>query len=230
MEGLTIEQAAEFLRGLTDTQKAELLLGSVDKPFSIQTFTLDLGTAKLSTDPYVIRSPFKSIYVVTATDVSAQVNFVPGTQDSFQSSIPLKQNSNFNFPRQISQGFLSWEAQTGKTMTIMLLVDGNFSTGQNISVNSGGVSINDGSSFTPSIVTLVAATAGALVASDTSRKKATIYNDTGATVYLGNSGVTDSGATKGMPLLSGATVIWRNTAALYGYSVGGGDLNVIEES
>lgn len=79
--------------------------------------------------------------------------------------------------------------------------------------------------FTPSVVALVAVTATPIVALNTLRTSAMIYNTTGAIIYVGNSsvGITD------IPVPPMAYFIWDNTAALYGYSVLGGNVNVIDE-
>jgi hypothetical protein len=81
------------------------------------------------------------------------------------------------------------------------------------------------SAFTPSVVSLTAATATLIVAMNTLRVNALIYNNTGAVMYVGNVSV---GIT-GMPVPAGSYFFYDDTAALYGYSVLGGNVNVFDE-
>lgn len=227
---MTAEQAAMILDKFNEIQRARIFEGNTQRPFSVQKMTIDLTTARLSTQPYKIGFPFKSIYVQTATDVYASVNVKLLTQDSSQSSFPMKLNDSFNNEFPIAEAYLDWEAQSGKSITLIFFLDSEYRSGSQISVTGGGVSINDGSSITgPTRVTLAATTAAAIAPADTLRKVATLYNDSGADIFLGDSSVTDSGATKGIPWANGTILYWRNTGALYGYSVAGGNVIRNEE-
>lgn len=226
---LTLEQARAIIQAAGQLDAANVLKSSVDRPAEVQKITLDLSTARTSSNPMKVSIPFRSIFVRAATDVLASVELRPNSVDSFQSAIPLKINDSFAFPIQQSQGYLTWEAQAGKTMDLYFFVSGEFRSGSQISQTGGGVAIVDGSAFTRSVTTLVAATATAILAADTSRKICSIQNNTGSTLYVGDSAITSSGATRGYEVPAGATFQWRNTAALYAYSVGGGDITLLTE-
>ena len=71
--------------------------------------------------------------------------------------------------------------------------------------------------------TLGAATADLILAANANRKEVILSNDTGADIRIGDSTVS---ATKGYKMLSGATMIISTSAAIYGYSVGGGDISI----
>lgn len=57
------------------------------------------------------------------------------------------------------------------------------------------------------------------------RLSITVQNTSGATLYLGGATVTD---TTGYPLASGATFNADCAGGLYGYSVAGGTVNILE--
>lgn len=226
---LTPELARLILEDIKQKADAQLLTTSVESPARVHLIEFDLTTEKLETSPFEVGFPWKSAYVIDGSDINAEISLKPITRDTYQKAIPLKLNSTLNFDSQIPRSFLHWEAQSGKSLTILFLVDGSFKTGQIISANGGGVSINDGASFDISKVALTAATATQIVGSDGLRKKVTIQNKTGASVWLGASTVTNSGATEGIELGAGDSATYRNTSALYGYSVAGGDVVIMEE-
>lgn len=215
-----------ILSNATEIDRAALFESSLGQN-EVQAVTIDLTTARLSTDPMQLGFPFRSFVVVSATDSNVSVNLKLSTQDTYQSAVPLKRGSALTLPYPVRKGFLHWDAQTGKSITILFLVTGEFKTNILDLVNSGGVTISDGTSFTTSVVSLTASTATQLFPSDTSRKTASWVNDTGADVWVGNSSVSNSGANKGFRVAAGATFNYRNTAALYAYSIGGSATEVI---
>lgn len=210
-------------------QDAEVFRGSTEQPFEVQVINLDLTTARTPENPYPIRFPFKSVFVRTATDSTVSVDLRVQTQDSYQGKASLKLNDSLIFGQQQASAFLSWEAQSGKTVSLIFFVSAEFRSGSQVSQTAGGIAIIDGSSFTQSVVALTAATATQIVAQDTTRKQLTIVNETGSDVWLGASTVVNTGASRGLKLVTGGVYIWRNTAALYGYSVGGGDVQLTSE-
>ena len=224
---LLVEKASE----LTLAQEYE---ASVDRPYKIQVLTIDLSTQRLSTDPYKIGFQFQSVFVRDASDTATEVSMRPITRDDLQGAVPLRKNDALDFGQTINEAYLHWAAQTGKSVTLVFFLDAQFRSGSQLSQNAGGISINDGSAFTTARVDLTAATATAVVAANTSRKVASIQNNTGSDVWFGNASVANSGANLGIKVGAGDVFEWRNTAALYGYSVGGGSGNngllVLEET
>lgn len=223
MKELITQESAQAVVDLArQLSKASIFLGSTQKPFDVQSVTLDLSTARLSTSPFRVGFPFKSVYISAATDVLANINMLPNTQDSFQSSVPFKLNDSWTRSEPLSEAYFYWSAQSGKTITIHFFVDSEFRSGSQISVTGGGVSIVEGSSFTTTRVDLTAATATAVLASDSTRKTCSIQNNTGADVWFGGSSVSNTGTNLGLKVAAGATFIYKNTSALYAYSVAGG--------
>jgi len=228
-ELITPESAQAVVDLANQLKKASIFISSTQKPFGIQSITLNLATAQLSTRPFRVGFPFKSVYVSAATDVLANVVLIPTTQDSYQSGVPLKLNDSWTIDEPTSEAYIYWTAQAGKTITLHFFVNSEFRSGSQISVTGGGVTINSGSSFTQTVTTLVAATATLLFATDSTRKQATIQNNTGADLFFGSSTVTGSSTTRGISVPPGGTLQWTNTSSLYAYSVAGGDITIIAE-
>jgi len=222
MDMITPDVVNAILAKAREVDSASIFEGNTARPFEIQGVTLDLSTAKDPSDPFKINFPFKSIYISTATDTGVSVNFRPNSRDSFQTSVPLSLKDSHIFTKPISGGFLDWSAQSGKTITILFFLSSEFRSGSQISVTSGGLVINEGTSVTTSPLTLVAATSTQVVAADTTRKNLVVQNNTGADVWFGPVGVTNTGATLGIKVGAGGSFVWKNTAALYAYSVAGG--------
>lgn len=230
-EILTPEEAALILKSADLVKRARIFEGTTQKPFGVQTITLDLSTAVLSTNPYKIRFPFRSIFIRDATDVYVSINVQVQSQDSYQSAFAMTKNDGWVADYPVTEAYLYWSAQSGKTITLVLFTDSAFKSGSQISVTGGGVSIVEGSALTgPTRVTLSAATAGIIAPALSTRKVATLQNKTGASLYIGDSSVTDSGATEGIELVANAVFYWKNTGALYGYSAAGGNVHRLEEA
>lgn len=209
--------------------EAAIFEGNTQKPFGIQSVTLDLSSEKLETSPYKINFPFKAIYIQDTTDSNVGISFKPNTQDSFQSPIILGQNDCLNFDEPLSGGNFFWDAQASKTITIVFLVNGEIRSGKLVSVTSGGLVISEGTSFSTSVVTLVGATPTVVASSDSTRTVSTIQNNSAAPIWVGGSSVSSTGANLGIQVGIGQSIQWKNTAALYAYSAAGGDVLVMNE-
>lgn len=229
MREFTAEEVNLILQRANEVNRASVFEGSTQRPFEVQSMTLDLSTARLETDPLRIGFPFKSVFVRSATDVYVEVSMRPISRDSFQSAVPLKYNDSLVFERQISGAFLHWTAQASKSITLLFFVSSEFRSGSQVSQTGGGVSIIDGSSFSTAVVTLGAASATLVAAQDTTRKQCTIQNNSGNDIWFGGSSVSSSGANLGYKVAANDTFIWRNTAALYAYSAAGGDVLKVTE-
>jgi hypothetical protein len=223
------KQSIDLLRSVRRPDQAAIFEGNTQRPFSIQKITLDLSTAVNEANAKKLGFAFKAIYVEETTDSSVEVSFKPNSNDSYQSALLLKQNDALNFDDTQASGFLYWDAQSGKSITLVFLVNAQFSSGKMVVQNAGGVSISEGTSFSTAPVTLGAAAATLIVASNADRTTANIQNNTGSPIWVGGSTVTNAGATLGYMVGPGASIEWRNSAALYGYSVAGGPVLVLEE-
>jgi hypothetical protein len=230
-EIMTKELSDMMLNTAEELKRAAIFEGSTQRPFSVQSLTLSLDTARLSTDPLRIGFPFKSFFVADATDTSVLLNMKVNGRDEIQSWFPFHKNDSWNSSTAISEAYLYWAAQSGKTVTIIFFTDAEFKSGSQIAVQSGGVTISEGSSTTAiARVTLTAATAGVIAPADTLRIVTIIQNKTGADLYIGGtSAVTNSGATEGIKVPADGIIYWKNTANLHAYSVAGGNVHYFTE-
>lgn len=193
--------------------------------FKVQTFTIDLTTARTEFNAFPIGFPFKSIVFDQATDPSAIVKVKFNSNDAGVSTQLFKDNASVSTNRMFSKAFLYWDAQPGVTINVTVYIDSEYSSGSLINSGTitigGGLALKDGTTFAAAPVTLAAATAAVLLAAATDRV-GTIQNKTGASIWVGGATVTDSGATIGEEIEPNGVFKWRNDAALYGYSVAGG--------
>lgn len=230
-----LKKMQEVLDTMLTKTASNIRYGSDVRPVSQYRLTLtstDLTTARTSANPLRVNVPFTSYIVEAATDTNTNVYLAPSSDSivSLSNYKLIKLNDSAEYSRTQNDCFLYWPAQSGATMTIVFFVDVAFRPGSQISVTAGGVSITEGSAFSNSVITLAAATAGILCPSSTSRKVASFENETGADMWLGSSSVTNTGSTKGQVLHPGGRFSWKNSAPLYGYSVAGGDVVVMEET
>lgn len=230
-EIMSPEEAAAIVKNATLIARANIADKISQRPFSVQVQTLTLTTAVLETNPYKISTSFKSLYIQDATDVYVSINVRFNSRDTVQGSFSMKKNDAITLDEPTNEAYLHWSAQSGKTITLVIFTDAAFQSGSQISVTGGGVSIVDGSTITgPTRVVLGAATAGIIAPANTLRKKCTLQNKTGASLYIGDSTVTGSGATEGIEIVDKGIIYWQNTGALYGFSTAGGNVHYVEEA
>ncbi|MCM2278319.1 MAG: hypothetical protein NDJ89_09610 [Oligoflexia bacterium] len=226
MENLALAKMA--LADESQKEAALLLLQLIEQGADIEVQTFDLATARSENDPFEVGS-FRSIWIASATDSSAEVSFRPNSRNKQQGAVPLTKNAVFSQIVPMARGYFHWSAQAGKTMTVVMSRLAEIRPGSLINQLAGGVTLADGSSFTVSAAVLAAATAGLIVAQDTDRKCLTFVNESGADLWIGGASVSNAGANKGVLVVAGEKVVWRNTAALYGYSVAGTTLTCMNE-
>lgn len=217
------QRAATALYGKNEVQNAELFTKQ-ENPFTVQKVVLNLDTAKDASAPYTVKIPHRSFYVQDATDVNVTVDVQLQSRDSINSTFTVRKNDAIAYGSMMPELSLSWAAQAGKTITIVFFFDAQFMSGSQISVTGGGVVVNEGSSFADARQTLAAATAAVVFSSDSSRALGVIQNTSGASIWVGASTVTNSGSTVGLEVPANGVFEWRNTGALYAYSVAGGNI------
>lgn len=228
-KNITPQLARELFDRVTAIERAVLAINGSDPSPDAKRITYDLGTAQDENNPREYLAPFKSVYVESITDSSTSLYLKPNSRDVANEGILLKQGDVINWDYPQAKAFLHWAAQSGKTVTLIFFRSATFKSGRLISVNSGGVSVSEGSSGALASVLLPATTATIIVPANTDRKVATIQNQTGADLWVGDSTVTSSGATQGIKISDGGIISWKVTGALYGYSVAGGRVNRIDQ-
>lgn len=80
------------------------------------------------------------------------------------------------------------------------------------------------------VVTVAASVATIILPINLTRYSSNIQNNTGADLWLGNATVTNTGGTKGIRIPADAIFNYEAQAALYGFSVAGGETVTLEES
>lgn len=214
LEGGDLRQAVDgILRGYL----LEVNYSGSAQPYEIQSITLDLTEERTDGAPYAVNFPFRSCYVVDATDSSVKCRLKLHSNDSWAQGIPLNLKDSMEFDFAVSKGFITNDAQPGKSVTIIFSVSSKFRSGSQISVTSGGSTISDGESATTLAAETATATAAKLFPQKSTRKKMVIKNGGTSTVYLGSSVVTDpSGGFPGIPLASGDVYEWASPSECYG--------------
>lgn len=223
-------ESRNILNSSRTLDRAAIFEGNTQKPFNFQRVTLDLSVAQLETNPKIFSFPFKSIYIQSTTDSNVSVNFKPNAVESFQSAITLGQNDTLTFSEPVASGNLYWNAQPGKSITIIFTINGELRSGKLISVTSGGVSVTEGSvAEATEEISLLAATATEIAPQNLNRKVSIIENSSSNDMFIsGVNTVTNTGATRGIKVQAGDIIEWRNTAALYGYMVLAGSVNRLD--
>ena len=230
------QTAIQILLQDKNKSDAEIFFAGTQHPFIVQkvVVALDKGnvdaSGNLVGNLYKVGFPFKSLFVKASTDTTTTVSIQPDTQDSYQSAVPLVLNDSLDLDSKISGAYLSWQSQPGKSITILFFVSAAFRSGSQLSLSGGGTSISEGSAFTGSQVTLAAAAATSVAIVNGLRKVLTLQNTSGASIWIGGAAVSNAGVNIGIEVVAGANFYWRNSAAFYAYSVGGGLITLLEES
>lgn len=228
---MTAEAANSIVSDITNKRNAEIFLNTQQAPFTTQAVTFDLSSAVTRAQAKVIGFPFKTFYVQDATDTNVVLSTVVNSNDEVQSPFKIRKNDVWSGDQVTNKMFLFWDAQPGKSVTIIFFTNAEFRSGSQISVTGGGVSIVDGSTVVNGGQSVLVAGIATVVAPQLStRKKATLQNKTGAAIWIGDVTVATSGSNQGIEIPADAIIFWQNTAALYAISVAGGNVNLMEES
>jgi len=199
------------------------------RPRWIGRVTLDLTTAAAFNVGQKILDPFDSVFVEDATDdqVEIKIAFTAPNDQSFTNYVTLIKNKGLELEKPCAGAVLSWDAQSGKSITLVFGIGLKVKSGSFIQTITGGVTILEGTGFSINGITLTASTAVQIFAQDNARKVGSFVNLSGATIYVGDSGVDN---TTGYPVPSGTEFTWRNTQELFGYSVAGTTIQAMEQS
>jgi hypothetical protein len=209
---------------------AEILDSATNNPFQLQKFVLTLTTAKTEQDPFIIGFPFKGILMKAGSDNLTNVNVKFNKNDQGIDMVNMVTNDAINSEHMFSSAYISWPAQSGKTITVYVFVDSSFQSGSLI--NSGTVTTSLPSTVTgPTQVALSATTATIIIPANAANRVTTLQNKTGADLYVGGSTIgAVGGANEGIKIPADGIIYHSNTAALYGWSVAGGNVSYVVES
>lgn len=194
------------------------------RPALVIRIPIDLSTARDKSTPMQIDGPFDGFYVENSTTTPGAVGQIAFSgREHLSNYIQIGQNDVDNFEEPIRELFFMNTAQAGVTLTLILFLGMRFQSGALNSQITGGVVISSGQSMTPKACVSVLTTATLIVAADTTRKKTTITNLSGATIWISGTNAVASGTsavagttTVGIPLGAGAIYEMTQTGALYG--------------
>lgn len=217
----TGDEAKQVVQNNELLDQAYIDLAQSDAPSIFRKVTIDLTTAKTIGNPYKLGFAYKSVFAYSATDSSTLVNLTPFKGDDENAGFPLTKNGVLNFDKPIKNAFLTWDAQSGKSITLYFILNGSFRPGSLFTEVSSSVEGNAISVPAPIIVTT---TVAVLVNENLNR---TVLNlDLSAKIYIAAS----AGATYWFPILAGIAT-FKNTAAIYAKTLAGtSTVNILEES
>lgn len=231
MSFVTKEELLQLIETKNKDIASQIYNTAINNPFELQLFTIDLSVARTLANPFEIPFAFKSIAFKDGTTVNSNCSVQFNSKDSGLSSLNFKSNDNLSSDFMFDSAYITNTAQPGQSIVCYVFVKSTFRSGSYI--NSGTVQIAPAAAFNITNPVLAAASATSIIAQNTSRQKFTVQNKTGASVWLGGSTVTNTGATTGLELINGNSVEILSTAQWYAYSVAGaaaGLLTVVQES
>ena len=225
----------ENLRQYNQFQKDAIEEARQTGAFKVQTYLIDLSTAKTEQDPFIIGYPFKTIAFENATADSVEVSCKFNSNDQGVSAQVFKDNAVVQTNKMFSGAYLFWSAQSGQSIRVTVYVDSEYSTGS--LKNSGTIAvsgittpvvIDDPNTLTITNPAISAATATKIVTGSTANRRVYIENNDTEDVYVGaDNTVTNSGATKGFTIPMGMVYEDEFKGDLWLYSVGGNAAGLI---
>ena len=226
---MTKKFAQDILRALREEFSAHVFLSKTQKPFSTQVIRIDLSKSGVTQDnPYPVKLPFKSFYVQRASNPDIEFSIKIGDRDDVQSPVVCTLKDTWKTDLPVSEAYIHWEAQPSSWVEIVFFVDSEFSSGSQLNINAGGVSISSGSSMSARQVELVNGVDTNLLLVNAFRKKATLKNTSLEAIHLYN-GVYD--AAQAYEIEPGEVFEINNQGALKARPVGGvtARVSLIEE-
>ena len=221
------EEIAALLEKRGIANAADLQTSRQDRPLDFIKLTFLLDDARGEGNPEVIETPFRSIVVAASSDTNTYVEMAPHDKgrSAYQNAFKLDIGTRVGSKNIISRAYLTWPAQAGKTITLYLSLDSEFTLGKQYSVNAGGISVNEGSASSSSALgsagtdpsVPVLATATIIFPVNTSRIKGEVYFD--GPVWIGDSGIVFGSRGVYWP---GGLYEWKNTSALYAIAAAAG--------
>lgn len=189
--------------------QAYIDLAQSDAPQIIRKLTIKLDSARTVGNPFKVSFAYKSLYVAEASDSATEIELRPFTSSESNDTFPLKQNGVLNFDLPIKNGFFTWEAQAGKEITLIFLLNGSFRPGSLFTEVSSAV---EGNTFTPNAPVNVSA-AQLLIAQNLNRTVLDIYS---------SAAIEISGTLAGnyVPVTNNYIQL-KNTSAIYARAVSG---------
>lgn len=205
---------------------ADIRQNSDFRPPLAKKIILPLTTAATAANPYLINIPFDAFYVAGATDAVTSVNLNLGSDPSNTDygSFPIRASDSAKLGRTIKGANLTWSAQSGKTLTLILFLGVDFKSGSYLNQFVGSTSIINGTSVVTGTlgaggasnsVTVTNAAAVQLCPSNLVRADLVFYTD--QEIWIGDAAVAVNRGTK---IAAGSNFSFANTGTLYAIATG----------
>lgn len=208
----SIEDLKAIIKAEATLAAAQLYKADINSSPRVQKITLNLATAQADDNPLQISVPFKCIAVKNATGGTGSVRVKFDRNDSGLSLFTMDNNDIITNDSIFDKAFLSWDAQSGKTIDVYLFLDSEYKSGSLI--NSGTIAISPSSALAQGSVTTVATTNVTVVAQNTLRKRVHVSNNTGDDIWIKGAA---TGTTIGRLIPSGESQVFETTAAIVAY-------------
>tara|TARA_R110000803_G_scaffold5670_1_gene18711 strand:+ start:7251 stop:7913 length:663 start_codon:yes stop_codon:yes gene_type:complete len=203
------KESRKLIQGNSLIDDAFIDLAQSDAPQIIRTLTIKLDDERTVGNAFKVGFAYKSLFVSEASDSATEIQLRPFTSSESNDTFPLKQNGVLNFDLPIKNAFFTWEAQAGKTITLIFLLNGSFRPGSLFTEVSSAV---EGNSFTPNANVNISA-AALLIAANLNRTVLEISS---------SAAIEISGTLAGNYVpMSGNYKLLKNTAAIYARAVSG---------
>lgn len=246
MEGLTGVELRRAVEEAMSKYFLDIANSRANQPNDLTIVNLDLSNAGGSSlDPslmdslypngYPINFPYRSIYVASASDAEAYVNFIPNTSQgniglgSLQQSFPLSLKDSVKKQTASAQGLITWPSQPGKNITLVFSINSEITSGSQVQLVSGGVTLSNGSSVDEAVfgalgtsARLPVTAAPMIIIPANSLRKVARFQVSGGDIRIGTgSVVVTPGSETGMLLSDGDYYEWRNTGVLFAAAASG---------
>lgn len=196
-------EASQVINANRRVDQAYIEQAQSNAPDLIRKVTIDLTTAATLGNPKKLSFAYRSVYVSEATDSSVTVDLYVNSDKSSVEGFPLSSNDSLSFDHSIKNAFLTWSAQSGKTITLIFILDGEFRPGSLFTQVSSAV---EGNTFTPQAPITLTTTYQTIIAQDLTR---TVLNLICDTEWV----ITNSTATYYFPVAANTPLVLKNTAA-----------------
>lgn len=134
-EPQTQEEILSVLSTAIEKMQAEIARAKLGITREVEVIDFDLSTEKLSTQPFEVKFPFRSIFVLDGTP-GAQINCRFDSIDDDNPAVPLTRRDSWDGGRMVSKAYFHWPAQAGATVKIAFFLQSSFRTGSLIQLQS----------------------------------------------------------------------------------------------
>lgn len=229
---MTLQDALNSLSAKVSSRLAGLMVRFYNKTASAYQIEIDLSTAIEANNAKELPVNMKCFAISKSSSPDAEISFILDNVAANGTVVPnkitLRAGDCYVAKPGVSKLRYFHSAQSGQSLTILMSEFDVILPGVSRSVSDGGVAPSGGSNLTRTVTTLAAATAAIIVPARSTRVSAVIQNNTGNTLYIGESNAV-AATTSFISYAAGAYIPYDSKAALWGFSTPGGVVTVLEQ-